>query len=251
MDLKARLASAEGLLVSLDFDGTLAPITTRPEDATLPPERRERVAALAARRDVTVAVVSGRVLSDVRERVGLDGLAYAGNHGLELLRNGRRVVHPIARVRRPALRRARDAIAERVADVPGTWVEDKELTLTVHYREVDPDDREAVQRGVRRVVDGEPSLRVDPGKAVLEVLPDFPWGKGRAVSLLATGAGVGWLPMHVGDDTSDERAFRTLTDGVGVAVGGDATAADASLDGPEAVGQFLAWLGEQWDVTRR
>ncbi|MFC7154595.1 trehalose-phosphatase [Halomarina halobia] len=243
-----RLADAEGLLVCLDFDGTLAPIVPRPEEAAIPAATRKRIRALNALDGVQVAVVSGRALTDVRERVGLDGLVYAGNHGLELERGGDLTVHPLASASRPALRRACRAIHARLGTIPGCRVEDKGVTATVHYRDAADAAVPAIEEVVSTVAGAE-SLRVTDGKAVFEIRPRIPWGKGRIVSLLAAEVGGGWLPIYVGDDTSDEDAFGVLADGVGIGVvvgSPSATAAAARLDDPDDVATFVGWLTARW-----
>ncbi|WP_254544427.1 trehalose-phosphatase [Halomarina pelagica] len=242
-----RLADADGLLLCLDFDGTLAPIVPRPEEAAIPATTRKRVRALDALDGVRIAVVSGRALTDVRERVGLDGLVYAGNHGLELERDGDLTVHPLASAARPAIRRACRDIHARLGTIPGCRVEDKGVTATVHYRDAADAAIPAIEEVVSAVAADE-SLRVTDGKAVFEIRPRIPWGKGRIVSLLADEVGEGWLAIYVGDDTSDEDAFRVLADdGIGVVVGSPPeTAAAARLGDPDDVATFLGWLTARW-----
>ncbi len=133
--VRATLADAAGLLVCLDFDGTLAPIVDDP-DAAVPTESNQRaVTALAETPGVTTAVVSGRALTDVRERI--DGpTIYAGNHGLELARNGSVAVHPVARKRAIRVERLCAMLETVLVSVPNCRVENKRLTGTVHLRSV-------------------------------------------------------------------------------------------------------------------
>ena len=269
-----RIRSAEGLLVLLDFDGTLADVQPRPEQAHIRPASRAALTYLAGRPRTDVAVVSGRGLDDVRERVGLDGIAYAGNHGLEIETPGRGFVHPEAERAAETIESVCASLRDRLADVEGAIVEHKELSATVHYRQVAPGDVEDVSRTVREVVEehdggraggsgrasgdgpdavGQPggdALRVEDGKQILELKPDVEWDKGRAVEWLRdvlVPEGERWHPIYVGDDVTDEDAFRAL-DGVGtsVRVGSpeDETAADYLVDDPGAVTALLDWLGE-------
>lgn len=242
--LEDRLTWADGLLLCLDFDGTLAPIVDDPDEATLHPEVGAELRTLRDHPDVVLAVVSGRALDDVRERVGLDGIHYAGNHGLETMRDGERVVDPEAADAVPAIERAVDRLRADLADVPGCTVEDKGVTATVHVRQVDPDRTDEVRDHVRSVVADEP-IRLTTGKQVLELRPPVDRDKGHTVRTLVEEY-PGHLPMYVGDDTTDEAAFRELdAGGVGIHVGdGRDTAATARVDGPEQVAALLAWLGE-------
>ena len=241
------LADSDGLLVALDFDGTLAAITDDPDAARIPDPTRRTVAALAAEPNVTVAVVSGRKLADVREKVGVPDLAYAGNHGLEI-HTDEYVVHPEARAARQTIASAVDDIADDLADVPGAAVEDKGLTATVHHRRVADEDVPAVTDVVASLVGSRDDVRLTTGKDVLELRPDVEWDKGAAVERLEADLvpeGEDWLPMYVGDDTTDEAAFAVLADrGLAVKVGADpATDAPYRVAGPESVRAMLDWLG--------
>jgi trehalose 6-phosphate phosphatase len=247
--LADRLASAPGVVCALDFDGTLAPIVDDPDAAEMPPPVRERVADLADCPTVEVAVVSGRELADLRARVDIDGIDYAGNHGLELESGDREAVSARARHCGDAIDRVCDRLADRLAHVPGVETENKGLSATVHVRQVPADRVAEVDRTVRATV-GEltattdAALELRDGKAVREIRPAVDWDKGRAVELLADEAPADWLPLYVGDDHTDEDAFQALDesgplDGVGVLVGDRETAADYRFDGPRDVRELL------------
>jgi len=242
-----RLAAAPGAVCSLDFDGTLAPIVDDSDAAALPAPLRERLVALRDCESVRVAVVSGRELADLRDRVAVEGVAYAGNHGLERWVDGRRSVAPDARLSADAVSRVCDRLGDRLAHVPGVVIEDKALTATVHVRTV-PDDRvPEVERVVGETVeevtsvDG-PALEVRDGKAIREIRPAVGWDKGRAVEQLVREAPDGWLPLYVGDDVTDEDAFEALRErgrGFGVFVGDRETAADYRLERQRDVAELL------------
>ncbi|MGQ3414309.1 trehalose-phosphatase [Natrinema sp. LN54] len=244
--LRDRLEDAAGLLVCLDFDGTLAPIVEDP-DAAAPTERnRDAVAALAETPAITTAVVSGRALADVRERV--DGPAiYAGNHGLELARNGSVAVHPIARKRATRIDRLCSILETALSSVPNCRIENKRLTGTVHFRSVPPAAEPIARRITREVVDrfGGDAVEVSAGKRILEIGPDFPWGKGNAVELIAADEPPATTVVYVGDDVTDESAFRAVEpDGIGVRVGGDdPSSASCRVESPAEVASLLSWLG--------
>jgi len=242
-----RLAAAPGVVCCLDFDGVLAPIVDDPGAAAMPPPLRERLVALRECESVRVAVVSGRELEDLRDRVDVDGLAYAGNHGLERRVDGQRSVAAAARRSTAAVSRVCDRLGDRLAHVPGVGIEDKDLTATVHVRGV-PDERvPEVERVVGETVeevttaDGG-SLEIRDGKAIREIRPAVGWDKGRAVDRLVDEAPDGWLPLYVGDDVTDEDAFEALRErdrGFGVLVGERGTAADYRLESQRAVRELL------------
>lgn len=234
------------MLVALDFDGTLSPIVPRPSDAALLDGLTEPMRRLAARGDTDVAIVSGRGLADVRARVALDGVYYAGNHGFEIEGPGVDRVLEEAEAARPALQSTAAALQEALADETGAEVEDKGWTLTIHYRRA---DREGAEARVREAVlreGGRSGLRVTEGKKVFEIRPDVDWHKGRATQfLLDTIAPDGGLPaIFIGDDRTDEDAFTVVRElGGGIVVG----------DPPPSQTAAVAWIrdpGEVLDLIR-
>lgn len=238
------------MLVAVDFDGTLTPIVDHPAGAMLPPRAREVLERLGARPDTDVAVVSGRALEDVRERIALDGIYYAGNHGMEIEGPGIQEIHGAAAATRPAIARCAEEIRDALHGVPGVVLEDKGLTISVHYRQVRGDDVHRVHDAVRRTCGGDPAVRVTEGKKVLEVRPAVDWDKGRAtrflLDVLETGASSSVPTVYLGDDVTDEDAFRALRGrGAGVIVADpvpETTAATAWLRSPEEVVGLLASL---------
>ncbi|WP_277542146.1 trehalose-phosphatase [Haloarcula laminariae] len=238
-----RLGGADGLLVALDFDGTLAPIEDDPDAPEITPANRRAVERLVSRPDTLVAVVSGRQLADLRPRVGIEGVRYVGNHGLEYTVDGERAVHPEAEARTDDLRAAREEITARLADMEGVHVEDKAVTLTVHYRRArtaSPGDVAAV---VDDVVDPIEGLETGSGKMIVEVKPTVDWHKGAIVERLRDEVPESWGTVYVGDDTTDEDAFEVLGAGdFGVAVGEHATAADYRVPTQSAVSELLTRL---------
>lgn len=235
---------AARLLVALDFDGTLAPLAARPETVRLPSATADVLRALAGRADVLVAVVSGRPLKDLRPRVGLLRAAYAGNHGLEAAAGVWRWTHPGVRGRRAALRRVRDEARRLCLLAPGAWVEDKGATLSVHVRAVRGAAGESALAGaLAAAVRRAGGLALKTGKRVYEVRPRLAWDKGRAVELLRRRLAPGAACVYVGDDATDEDAFRRLRGkALTVKVGRGPTLAACRVAGPAAVRRLLEAL---------
>ncbi len=247
--LVERLRDADGLLAAFDFDGSLAPIEDRPEEVALPPETRAMLETLRDRPNVEVGIVSGRGLDDLRQRVGIDGVAYAGNHGLELYADGGKTVHPTAEDARDGIRNLRDDIESRLAAIDGAFVEDKGVTASVHYRLVDDDRVPAVEQAVFDAVEDTDDVRVTSGKQVLELRPDVDWHKGRAIRWLydhRVPTDETWCPIYVGDDRTDEDAFEELSEpGLAIKVGQQPpTVARYRVADPAAVRAIVAWLAE-------
>jgi trehalose 6-phosphate phosphatase len=221
-DWKAGWRESGTLVLLLDFDGTLAPIVERPELAAMPHETRAALSALMEAPGVEVAVVSGRGLADVRERAAIPGIAYAGNHGMEIEGAGLHRIHPGAQAARPALDAVLSRLVPALDRIPGAFAEDKGLTLSIHFRLADPAREDEVRDVVHAAAQEHADLRVTEGKKVLEVRPRVEWDKGRAVLFLLgqmrppAGAPV----LYLGDDRTDEDAFRALSgwDGAGEGV---------------------------------
>lgn len=216
----ARLASAKSLLVVLDFDGTLAALAEMPGLAHLKPEFKTALRSLASAPGVSVFILSGRALEDVRRLVDLQNLYYGGNHGMEIKGPGfawRDAGAVNARVL--VLSIAAD-IQERFPPGTGVLVENKVFSASVHYRNL----KAAYKRGFfsrMKVLMSARSgvLRWRRGHKVFELLPVGTAHKGTAVERLAKRLG-GPLCMAVGDDLTDEDMFRAIRErGITVRVG--------------------------------
>ena len=218
------MAAGHVLLLS-DYDGTLAPIAPRPELAVIPERTWAALQAASRRANVTAGVVSGRSLADVSNMVGLPGLIYAGNHGLEIRGEGLDYVHPEALTVKPRLESVREILQAVLGRYEGVLVEGKGLTLSVHCR-LTPEEfkQEVVAEFDRLVKETEHAgrLRVTRGKEVLEVRPDVPWDKGKAITRIASNLPAKTLAIYFGDDATDEDGFAAVheLDGVSVFVGG-------------------------------
>lgn len=242
-EVAGEILAASHLFLGLDFDGTLAPIVSNPLDALMPEDTLSILRCLASHPDLTVAIVSGRALPDLTARVDLD-VIFAGNHGLEIRGRGLNFCHPGAENRRSILHRTCDRIRLELAAVPGVLVEDKGLTGSVHFRNVEFCRRDQVITAVRRLADGEPGgLEVRKGNQVLEILPLANWNKGSAVKWI-----LDQLPhetatlCYLGDDVTDEDVFGALH-GITIRVGECApSAARFWVHDTVGAAQFLRWL---------
>jgi alpha,alpha-trehalase len=245
-EIRQRLAGRSAA-VFLDYDGTLTPIVERPEDALLADTVRRGLERLASL--LPVAVISGRDLTDVRRMVGLDGIAYAGSHGLDIVVPGgtsERYGGEFA----PELDAAEAELRQSLEPIAGARLERKRSTIAVHVRQV----AEAQVRDAEGIVDtvarAHPRLRAIRGKKVLELCPDIEWDKCRAVMRLLHILGLDRpevVPVYLGDDVTDEDAFRALrARGLGLVVRGEdddrPTSASYSLKHVGDVARFLEEL---------
>lgn len=241
--------------VFLDYDGTLTPIVARPELAILSEEMRAAVRRLA--RLCTVAVISGRDREDVERLVGLEQLVYAGSHGFDIAGPGELIIeHDEGATFSAAVERAAGTLREALAPIGGALVEPKRFAVAVHYCEVSTADLPAVEAAVGRVLEAVPELRRTHGKKVFELRPRLDWDKGKAVLWLLEALDLNRpavLPFYLGDDETDEDAFRALAGrGVGIFVGhpDTETAAAHRLDDVDAVRRFLDAMSQALEQRR-
>ena len=239
--------SGERLAVFLDYDGTLTPIVSHPEDAWLSESMRQTLRSLAAH--VPVAILSGRDLDDVRGRVHVDGIVYAGSHGFDIAGAGglhRELGAPYL----PVLDAAEAELREALDEISGAQLERKHFSVAAHYRNVNENDAIRVAEAVDAVAVTHRGLRRINGKKVYELLPDIDWNKGKAVlwlleTLQLESRPRGIRPIFIGDDRTDEDAFCALEKrGIGILVSEQpqVTAANYWLKNPDEVECFLREL---------
>ena len=241
--------------VFLDYDGVLTPIVDRPEDALISDSMRETVHALAKR--CPVCVVSGRDRPVVQELMGVDDLVVAGSHGFDIWSPTEGTIqHDAASGFEDVVAEAADRLRAEVGSIPGVVVEPKKASVAVHFRLVDPAQHKRISDSVDAMLAEQPDrLKVTPGKMVYELQPKIDWNKGRAVLYLLQTLGLDTddvVPIYLGDDITDEDAFRALAGGrgIGIIVGhaddpevaDRATAADFVLPSPAEVEQLLSTL---------
>jgi trehalose-phosphatase len=236
-------------ILFLDFDGTLLPFITQPDAPRLSPDQKALLRRLTHAPGWTVAIVSGRALLDVRQRVRVPGVVYAGNHGLEIEGKGLRFRHASALAARKELGALRRKTSHAMRGFQGALIEDKGLSWTVHFRGVAsamrPRALRTFWRTVRAAAQGG-RVRVRRGAMIREVLPPVEWDKGAAVRWILARLTRRSRPViiYIGDDAGDEPAFAALgTRGVSVIVGRrKQTRARYFLRSPAEVQGFLRLL---------
>lgn len=236
------LERAQRLLLCLDYDGTLTPIVSRPEQAQLDAATRHLVRELAGL--CATAIVSGRDRRDVERRVQVPGAFYVGSHGFDVVGpEGRPLALAIGDPYLPSLDAAEALLRDGAARIPGALVERKRFTIATHSRLVARELLPAVGALVDDVLERFPDLRREPGKEVVEIRPNVAWDKGKAVLWLQEALGLeDALAMHVGDDITDETVFAVLAEtGAGIFVGTEdrTTAARWRLRDPDEVAALL------------
>ena len=238
-------AGDRSLAVFLDYDGTLTPIVSDPKKAWLSNSMRETLQVLTTRS--SVAILSGRDLDDVRKRVDIDGIVYTGSHGFDIA-GPRGLRKQEATKFLPSLDAAETELREKLDCIGGALIERKRFSIAVHYRKVSESDFPKLERVVSEIAMQHRKLRRIDGKKVYEFLPNIHWDKGKAVLWLLEKLGLERQkarPIYIGDDRTDEDAFRALEQrGVGILVSEQPrpTAASYSLQDPTEVERFLSKL---------
>ena len=240
------------LAVFLDYDGTLTPIVSHPQDAWLSDSMRQTLQSLAAR--VPVAILSGRDLDDVRGRVLVDGIVYAGSHGFDIAGAGG-LRRELGAACLSVLDEAETELREELDEIPGAQLERKHFSVAAHYRNVNENDAFRVALAVDAVAARHRELRKMDEKKVYELLPDIDWNKGKAVLWLLETLDLARgkvLPIYIGDDRTDEDAFWTLKSrGIGILVSeqSQVTAANYWLRNPDEVERFLQKITDRLHTT--
>jgi len=228
----------------LDFDGTLIAIASRPELALCPFKVRRLLEKLRDLPGVYLTIISGRSLDDVREKVGVSGITYVGNHGLEIQNPVGRHRKRLVPARKGELNRITRNLQNSLRDIPGILFEGKGPILSVHYRNVPAKlSARVIQAVETELQKREDRWKTASGKMVSEIRPHIDFHKGKAVGELLKTSSPKVLPIYLGDDQTDEDAFRVLKGrGISVYIGPGTfpSKADFFLQNPDEVQEFLA-----------
>jgi trehalose-phosphatase len=195
----------------------------------------------------SVAILSGRDLDDVRQRVNIDTIIYAGSHGFDITGPGG-LRKQVAAGFLPNLDLAEKELEEALAGISSAWVERKRFSIAAHYRNVTESGVPKLEQAVSEVAAHHLELRTIAGKKVYELQPNIDWDKGKAVVWLLEALGLERTKVraiYIGDDRTDEDAFRALEQcGVGILVSEQvrSTAASYLLSDPTEVERFLCKL---------
>jgi trehalose-phosphatase len=242
-----RLGPGSGLSLFLDFDGTLTPVAGHPSDAHLLKRVRKTLVALNER--YPLAIISGRGLADLKEKIAIDGLVYIGNHGMEVSAPDFSFVYDIGAKETLAMNRVAGALGKLASDYDGTVLERKGLTLSIHFRLLHPGVKNAFLKELSKLL--KPTvkgglIKITGGKGLVEVRPTADWDKGSALAWIMERRGFkGTVPLCIGDDETDEDAFRVIEGkGISLFVGKRASSADFFLTEQADVEPFLVFLAE-------
>jgi len=229
-EIKSLFLSKQALIF-LDYDGTLTPIVATPDLAIISDDMKETVQKLTEQ--YKVSIVSGRATDDVRKKVKIDGIFYAGSHGFEIVSpDGSVKYNDEAQKIRPMIDEVHAKLSEKVKNIKGALVEHVKYTISSHYRLVSDEDFPKVKQAVEETLEAYPDLRKTEGKKVFEIRPKIDWHKGKAVDWILKVLEFQedkHVPIYIGDDTTDEDAFRALKGkGFGILVAKEPRASEAT-----------------------
>ena len=240
---KSLLFNEKKIVFFLDYDGTLTPIVSRPELAKISKEMQDSVKKLSQK--YTTAIVSGRMREDVEKLVGIPGLVYAGSHGFDIKGPGVTMVQPQAKETIPLVSKVIERLKKELSNLEGVIIEEKKFSAAVHYRLAQKKDFPRIKTLIDKIIQENKLLRLMEGKKVFEILPAIDWNKGKAVKWVMNALGINWEDfsvVYIGDDTTDEDAFRVVsTRGMSILVSDKlkASAADFVLSSPKDVRELF------------
>lgn len=199
------------ILLLLDFDGTISPIVKDPKDAVLLPKNKALLKKLK-KLNVKVGIVTGRALKDIIKKVGLKGIIYAANHGMEIYANGHMLLDKGTHFRKP-LKKVADTLEPALTKIKGTIVERKGLSIAIHFRKTPKRLHKIVGKIVKKLASpflAKYRLKLTSGKMIWEIRPANFWNKGKAVLWIWKKLAPSAIPIYVGDDKTDEDAFAAI-----------------------------------------
>jgi trehalose-phosphatase len=254
-EVRRQLEHRGRIAVFLDLDGTLASITPTPTMTRLKPQTRVALETLVHDERYRVAIVSGRRIQDLRSIVKLSDITYVGNHGLEIAGPGLEFLHSEAKDRVGLIKELCTKLTSRFRSIKGVIVEFKTLSASVHYRLVAVREIDRLRTAVDdAIAPFRDQLYMTEGKRVLELRPALSWDKGSAVNwiLNQTGHDQGDA-IYMGDDRTDEDAFRALPSSVTINVGTEfgITSARYFVRNPDGVLAFIEHLPLVKESSRR
>jgi trehalose-phosphatase len=244
-NIRVRIQQAQNLFLFFDYDGTLTPIVSRPELALCPSEVKKLLEKLRDLPGVYLAIISGRSLEDLKGKVEVPGIIYVGNHGLEIENPSGRHKKILSSTRTKELKKITQNLWNSLKEIPGILFEEKGPILSVHYRNVPQKYFTQIPQVLEKELQKwKDHWKMASGKMVLEIRPKVDFHKGKAVKeILKAFLSGGLLPIYLGDDQTDEDAFRVLKgQGISVVIGPDGylSEADFFLQNPDEVQEFLS-----------
>ena len=224
-----------------DFDGTIADIVNHYNNVCFTSATRADLQAL--NQEYFISILSGRSLDDIQNIISLPNLTYAGNHGLEIqFTPNSSWEHP--NVPKHQLKEIKDELNALLNKTQGVEIEDKNLSLAVHFREAKFENVDWIKHTTVKIVKSHQKLQAFAGKKVINIFPSIHWDKGKALTKIIQYHKLnGCMPIYFGDDSNDEAAFAVVNaqQGISVHVGGTGikTIANYYIENPKTVRELI------------
>lgn len=245
--IASKILQAPHTFFFLDFDGTIAPIMPTPQMVKVEESTRHLLEKVVANPNLSIAIITGRKIEEIEALIDLKNLIYAGNHGLELKGPDFNYTHAKVKQYTRIMRDIAETLKPFSELFPGSFLEDKQISLTYHFRLVDPPKESDLLQKIAQTLEPwtrDKKIKVTEAKKAVEIRPNFNWNKGSAVRWFLLHEDPESLPIYIGDDKTDESAFRALSDdGITIRVGLDRNShAQYFLNDTYEVMVFLAFL---------
>lgn len=194
-------------ILLLDYDGTLTPIVDFPENAKISNKRRDLLKKISQK--VPIAIVSGRDIKSLKKFLKLPNIYYVGNHGFEIEYMGKKTINPAAKKFAPTLAKLTRALNKALKSFAGCRIENKKWSGSAHFRGIKPTQVKKFKKIFWQTVKPFTKVKITEGKKVFELRPPVNWHKGKAVKWLLKKF-KGYQAIYIGDDTTDEDAFKVV-----------------------------------------
>lgn len=240
----------ENIFLFFDYDGTLTPIVEHPNKAVLSQKTKNLLRKIVRNPKSEIAIISGRSMKDIKSRIGIKEIIYSGNHGLEIESPLFKYENNVLNTYKTVLSEIKKKLQHALLGFKGTLIEDKELSLSIHYRLVDHKHilniKKILYQTITHYLESK-QIKSGKGKMVLEITPPIKWNKGNAVLWILNQHEISkynFYPIYFGDDATDEDAFIALKNkGITVLVGNrKKTHAQYYLNNVTEVEKFLEQL---------
>jgi trehalose-phosphatase len=223
--LKQRLLSVKYILLCLDFDGTITPIRPTPRQANLHHDQRQLLRKISHTKSFIVGIISGRALKDIKKKIGVKGLVFVGNHGLEIAYRKQNFIYPAAKRFISVIATVARQLTKKLTSIPQVVLEKKRLSLSLHYRLVKKEKMARLKELFSQIIKpyvAAHKIKLTSGKKVWELRPPINWNKGKAIQWLVQRLRLkSVFCIYVGDDETDEDAFQVVNrmHGISIVVG--------------------------------
>lgn len=249
-----RKINNKNIFLFLDYDGTLVSIKKTPVLAKLPLSVKSILLSLVKNKDIKICIISGRALKDIKKLVSIRKIIYVANHGMIISYNNKIIYKKnLSELLKKKINELKIIIKKNLSDINGILFEDKGEIFSIHYRMVLPKKHELVIKKIKKIINEfKKYIILKYGKKIIEIFPLVDINKGRAVKwiLKRFDRNKKFYPVYIGDDLTDEYAFKVLKKkGLTICVGRKKTFAEYYVKNVEEVKCILKNIKIKKSIT--